>query len=406
VQENLGFIDLFAGAGGMSLGFESAGVRPLYAMEIDKWASDTYRENHHAPIEQGDICDVTDTQIRQMRDLNADVIIGGPPCQGFSHSNAANKDPRDPRNSLFREFVRFMKILKPRAVVIENVPGLLKTKTEEGKSVISLIAHSFDEIGYSCQWRLLEASAFGVPQQRQRLFIVGIDRDRLINFQWPVPTHGSPEQHSLFDTIQLQKQVPLWDAISDLPQCIAETFDPEQTYSMPAQNPFQTAMRAGAPPRIYNHEPMRHTERIVQRFSEIQLGFSESDVREELRPRQRGNPLVLSVKGYDQNSRRQDPNAVCNTVVASSHTNFIHPFLNRNFTVRELMRIQSFPDRYIAHGKRAVLSKKLSIRKGLVDDIYLDQRSQVGNAVPPLLAAAVARKIIAASTSRLNSNAA
>ncbi len=133
---------------------------------------------------------------------------------------------------------------------------------------------------------------------------------------------------------------------------------------------------------------MRHTERIVKRFEQITYGQSEDNLPEEFSPMRRGDPSMRSGKRYSQNSRRQHPDVPCNTIVASSHTNFIHPFLHRNFTVREMMRIQSIPDAFELRGKRAVLSKKLSLKKGLSEDVYLDQRMQVGNAVPPLLARA------------------
>lgn len=402
--DTFGFIDLFAGAGGLSLGFELAGARPLYAVECDKWAALTYRTNHpHVKVEERDITELSDGEISQLRSLGADLLVGGPPCQGFSHSNL-NRDPKDPRNSLFQEFIRFMKILRPRAVVIENVPGLLRTKTAAGEAVISVISASFDAIGYDCCWQVLEASSFGVPQQRQRLFIVGIDRERPADFIWPVPTHEVTAQPSLFGAVE--PQVTLWDAISDLPQCTSETYDPKQAYISSPRNAYQRFSREGAAAIIHNHEPMRHTARIVERFAEIKFGSSEADVRMDLRPRKRGSPDEISDRAYDQNSRRQHPDRVCNTVVASSHTNFIHPYLNRNFTVRELMRIQSFPDRYVACGKRAVLSKKLSLKKGLLDDIYLDQRSQIGNAVPPLLARALANAVLSALQPTVRSNAA
>jgi DNA (cytosine-5)-methyltransferase 1 len=153
-------------------------------------------------------------------------------------------------------------------------------------------------------------------------------------------------------------------------------------------------MRLGAKTPITNHEPMKHTDRVVERFKQISYGQSEASVAEALRPRKRGAPTELSDSAYSQNSRRQHPERPCNTIVSSSHTNFIHPYLHRNFTVREIARIQSFPDRFQFLGKRAVLSKSLSIKKGYLDDIYLDQRMQIGNAVPPILAEHLAEAIM------------
>src|SRR5262249_34365257 len=125
VNRPVRIIDLFAGAGGMSLGFEMAGAVPVYAIEVDKWAALTYRKNNpRVVVDERDIESISTSEIEILRDLNADMVIGGPPCQGFSHSNVVNRDPRDPRNSLFMYFIRFISIIRPTIAVIENVPGL------------------------------------------------------------------------------------------------------------------------------------------------------------------------------------------------------------------------------------------------------------------------------------------
>ena len=393
-------VDLFAGAGGLSLGFNWAGFKTIYALEQDKWASETYAANHpEVKVDVRDIRFISDAEIKAMIDVEPDVIVGGPPCQGFSHANTANKDPKDPRNSLFQDFVRFARLLNPRVCVIENVPGLLKTKLADGTFAIEAIKKSFQDIGYQACWKVLNSAEYGVPQKRERLFIVAQRIDSQLSvIPWPEVTHypnSQSVQTSLFEQEMSASEcfVTLWDAISDLPQIYAEDLQKNLSYSSPPQNKFQTEMRLHKSTAIYNHEPMRHTSRITERFKVIGLGQSESDVPEHLRPRRRGGNGETSGIVYDQNSRRQDPDSPCSAIVASSHTNFIHPFLHRNFTVREMMRIQSFPDSYIVKGKRAVLSKSLSIKKGYVDDIYLDQRAQIGNAVPPKLAFAVGQMI-------------
>ena len=388
--------DLFAGAGGLSHGFSLAGIESTYALEQDKWAGETYAKNNpNVKLEIRDIRDIADEEIARIGVQFPDVIVGGPPCQGFSHANTANKDSKDPRNSLFREFIRFVKVIRPPLCVIENVPGLLRTKLVNGTMAIDAIHDAFSEIGYGTSWKILNAVDFGVPQRRDRLFIIGMRRELgFTSFPWPEATHQSSDglmQIDLFDSPNGSgnSQVSLWDAISDLPQIYATEWHEGLSYPKAPTNAYQAQMRKFASELVFNHEPMRHTARITERFESIGHGQSEADVPEHLRPRRRGGNGELSGIVYDQNSRRQHPSTPCNAMVASSHTNFIHPHLNRNFTVREMMRIQSFPDHYVVCGKRAVLSKKLSIKKGYTDDVYLDQRAQIGNAVPPLLAQAV-----------------
>ncbi len=396
------YIDLFAGAGGLSLGLERAGFRGVIAVEQDKWAAETYCANHPGiPMHVRDIQAIGDSEIRQLVRDPVDVIVGGPPCQGFSHANTAKRDPKDPRNSLFQDFVRFARVVQPAICIVENVPGLLRTKMSSGLPAISAIESAFHEIGYSAKWKVLNAADFGVPQIRERLFIVAIREDLCgLEFEWPSATHTShrrDEQADLFSgEASMQRQVTLWEAISDLPQICADDGAPASPYSTPPSNKYQEEMRENEPALLENHEPMRHTKRIVERFAAIGYGQSEADVPEHLRPRKRGGSGEISGIVYDQNSRRQSPDQPCNAIVASSHTNFIHPFLHRNFTVREMMRIQSFPDWFVARGKRAVLSKKLSAKKGYVDDVYLDQRAQIGNAVPPRLGQAVGAAALSA----------
>lgn len=391
-------VDLFAGAGGLSLGFEWAGMDVTLAIEMDAWATDTYAVNlPKATLLQRDITTISDTEISALAQGPIDIVIGGPPCQGFSHSNTTNKDPRDPRNSLFEEFIRFLKVLQPRACLIENVKGLLTSKTVSGKPVLDVIREELLAAGYVSDAKVLNAVDYGVPQQRERLFIVGWRGDELPGSPWPLPSHLrglTDTQGELFGSANPRKVVTLWEAISDLPQVTWEDCGTNLMYRTPPANPYQQLMRQLAPSKLHNFEPMRHTRRIIERFATIGFGQSEATIAEHLRPRRRTRISdEQSGGGYGQNSRRQRPDRPCNTVVASSHTNYIHPFLNRNFTVRELARVQSFPDWFEFRGKRAVLSKKLCERKGLLDDMHLDQMGQVGNAVPPLLAKALAESL-------------
>lgn len=387
--------DLFAGCGGMSLGFSMAKFDITSAVEIDKWAAETYAENFGSDhILTTDITKITNEELSQGKLGFPDIIVGGPPCQGFSVSNSLNKDINDPRNSLFRDFIRVAGVLRPKICVIENVKGLLSTKTTNDKRVIDIIVSEFKKIGFKTEYKLLNAANYGVPQIRERLFIVAVREDVQTAFSWPVETHSysKGKNGNVQLSFQENQYVSLWDSLSDLND-LSNPKNASLPYQSEPKNDYQRYLRSKKVSFILNHEPMKHTTRIIERFKQIGFGESEASVAHELRPRRRGESTEISGNAFSQNSRRQLPDLPCNTVVSSSHTNFIHPFLHRNFTVRELARIQSFPDNFIFKGKRAVLSKSLSIKKGYVDDIYLDQRMQIGNAVPPLLAKAIALEI-------------
>jgi DNA (cytosine-5)-methyltransferase 1 len=387
-------VDLFAGAGGLSLGFHQAGVEITHAVEEDVWAAETYSRNlHKTRMHVGDIRAIQPSDLTDGGPVKIDFVVGGPPCQGFSVANV-NRDPLDPRNSLFEDFIRVVSALKPVACLIENVKGLLETRTARRRRVIDVISDEFSRIGYSSSWRVLDAASYGVPQSRERLFIYAESGNEANSFMWPRPTHLRSDRGGTQGTIDgqlvLHAPVTLWEAISDLPSPTLVGSKMGDPYAHPPMNAFQIEMRRDAPLILSNHEGMRHTARIVERYRQIGFGQSESDVAKDLLPRKRGMPARISGVAYDQNARRQRPDRPCSTIPASSHSNFLHPFEHRNFTIRELARIQSFPDWFTFYGKRAVLSRKLLLKKGLTDDAHLDQRTQVGNAVPPLLAKALA----------------
>lgn len=366
-------IDLFAGCGGLSLGFEMAGFHIPVAIEKDEWASETYRKNHPGTkVITDDITQILDlSTILPSSTMVIDGIIGGPPCQGFSLSG--NRDKNDPRNSLFMEFVRFVKHFQPRFFVMENVAGILSMKTKNGESVKELIIHEFEEIGYTLEIFTLNAAEFGVPQSRVRVFFIGLRNDI------PYVKERIEPKGMFFG----EAQRTIADAIMDLPQIGAGEGAEKMAYTTLPKNEYQEWARHNST-EVYNHISMRHTPRLVERFKQIQFGQSVSDVAEEFQQRKRGEADKISGKSYSQNNMRPYPNRPSPTIPASFQSNFVHPYLNRNYTAREGARLQSFPDTYIFCGKRTTMSWEKN----------LSQYQQIGNAVPPLLANAIAKSIV------------
>lgn len=362
-------IDLFAGCGGMSLGFEMAGFNPVLAIEKDEWAAETYQFNRqNAHIFVGDITEIKSP--KQQFDLrNISGIIGGPPCQGFSVSGF--RDPKDPRNSLFMDYMRFVQDFKPNFFIMENVPGILSSKTKTGQLVKQVICSVAKDSGYNVEILQLNAADYGVPQARNRVFFIGIRDDFPFVPQFLIPKK-----------ITENNQISLWNAISDLPQIEAGQGEDNSDYAKTEQNEYQKWARKNSL-KVNNHISMRHTQRLVERFKCIGWGQSLADVPQEHMQRQRGNAEKISGKVYSQNNMRPYPDRPSPTLPACFQSNFVHPYLNRNFTAREGARLQSFPDNYIFKGKRTTMSWEKN----------LSQFQQIGNAVPPLLAKALALMI-------------
>lgn len=381
-------LDVFAGAGGFSLGFQLAGFNVIGAIEKDKWAAETFQFNHpDATVLVGDIENMSEEYIVNAIKQKPDIIIGGPPCQGYSICRKNAGDPKDPRNSLFTEFLRMARIFNPEILVMENVPNIVNAKTAKKEKVVEIIKKELELLGYFVEMKLLNAYDYGVPQNRTRFFIVGTKKK--IKNVFPEKTHYIDE------VVEGLKPCPtLWQAISDLPEIEAREGSEIMEYTKAAENDYQKLLRSGSD-KVYNHVAMKHTKRVVERFANMTWGQSVSDIKiEHLKPMQRNGNGAISEKSYDQNSRRMHPNKICNTITAAFYSNFVHPYKNRNFTAREGARIQSFPDWYVFKGKPTVVSKKLLEREGRTGEAYLCQYSQIGNAVPPLLAKALADNLI------------
>lgn len=386
-------LDTFAGAGGFSLGFESAGCEVVGGIELDSWASQTFAHNHKGAIViQRDIQCVSDEELSDaFEDRKPDILLGGPPCQGFSICRKNAGDATDPRNSLFVEFLRTARVLQPDYVIMENVPNIENARTHSGESVIGIVERELRILGYHVGHRILEATDFGIPQIRRRMFVVAsvhpLDRP------FPEPTHSvQSDCGELFGRAQ-QRCPTLLEAISDLPPLSAGEGSEEQHYHTEPANEYQRTLRKGSG-WVWNHTAMNHTKRVVERFSSMACGQSVSDVAKHLRPLRRNGNGEISGKMYDQNNRRMHPDRPCHTIPASFYANFVHPYQHRNFTPREGARLQSFPDWFVFKGKPTVVSHKLLAREGRTEEKHLCQYNQIGNAVPPLLAKALAANLL------------
>ena len=350
-------IDLFCGCGGFSLGFQQAGF--TIAMGIDNWmdATVTYKNNFNKAIVLNE--DIKDVDGKKIIDMfgegldEVDVIIGGPPCQGFSVSGKRNEN--DPRNVLYKSFVDIVEHIKPKVFVMENVPGIIRLF--DGKVLESVLA-DFSAIGYEVSHSILSADDFGVPQKRRRVFFVGINKEKIKKtkrFDFPLPTHGNETG-----------MLPLTskDAISDLDfvpddRVLGEKIE----YVLQPQNEYQRKMRMGSK-FVLNHTVTLHKERTKEIIAMVPDGGNYKTLPEELWTTRKVNIAWT----------RMDSNKPCFTI-DTGHNHHFHYKANRVPTVRESARIQSFPDTFEFIGIRT------------------SQFKQVGNAVPPLLAEVIAAEI-------------
>lgn len=366
--------DLFSGCGGLTKGFSMAGIRSVFASDIDENCEKTFSINFpDVPFLRKDVTQITKAEVDRLTgDVIPDIIIGGPPCQGFSLANKRrNKVADDPRNRLFYGFVKFINWYSPRVFVMENVKGLLSMK---GGVVIETIMdefrHAGDYGGYNVASQVLLASDYGVPQNRERVIIIGIRRDIGLLPRFPEP-------------LPLDHRVTVDEAISDLPHIESSQGEEVMAYPVEPQNVYQQMMRQNMN-YVTNHIAMHHTPRLIERFRAIRPGQSLIDVWETHGSVKRGAPNEKSEIKFGQNNQRLHGDQPAPTIAASFQSNFVHPHLNRNFTAREGARLQSFPDDFIFDGMRT----KMSWEKGL------SQYQQIGNAVPPLLAKAIGECVI------------
>ena len=339
-MKNYTVLDLFSGCGGMSLGFEQAGFNIKLGIDNCQDALATFESNHHdSKILNADLSQLNPSIIANNTfNTDIDLVIGGPPCQGFSIAGKRIID--DSRNQLYRSFVRFVKYFKPKAFVMENVPNILSM----GKGTVKdNILRDFQKLGYNVSYKVLLASDFGVPQNRKRAIFIGTQKSDHFSF----PT-GSEEK------------ITSKDAISDLPE---NSVNDGASYQIKPSSLYQKQMRH-ASLGIFNHTITQHMEKTIQTIAMVPDGGNYKDLPQELHKTRKVNIAWTRL-----NSERPS------FTIDTGHRHHFHYLFNRVPTVRESARIQSFPDNFVFKGSKT------------------SQYKQVGNAVPPLLAKALANNM-------------
>ena len=357
-------LDLFCGAGGLSWGFEKAGFDVSYGLDFWEPAVKTFQANHpKAKAFKVDVTKVADSQLREWF-KEVSVVIGGPPCQGFSTAGKRALD--DPRNRLVKEFLRVVKVLLPEAFVMENVEGFTSFN---GGALVNELTEEFVKLGYELTYGILDAVNYGVPQRRKRFFIVGI-RDKILKPSFPSPTHRGRNRNELLFHEKLKPPLTFTDATSDLP--LIQAGEKAEKYATSPQNEYQKWIRDGSS-KLTLHEAPKHKPYLIELIKRIPQGKSVFDVINEI-------PENLRPKsGYPNSYKRIRADEPAPTITRNfttpSSANCIHPFAHRALTLREGARLQSFPDTYVFVGS------------------FTDKRLLIGNAVPPLLALAVAKSV-------------
>jgi DNA (cytosine-5)-methyltransferase 1 len=352
-------IDLFCGAGGLSEGFRQAGYRVLLGSDIDPVFGETFSRSHNgADFLAKPIQALSSAELLTRTGLakgQLDVLVGGPPCQGYSVYNHGRGE-HDPRAGLFREYLRIVSDLAPKWLVMENVTGLLSIS---GGQLIQTITDEIAKLGYAVEWRILRAEDYGVPQERRRVIFIANRIGADIIF----PRIGYGEGLQPFTTI--------WDAIGDLPLSVSESM---ADYAIAPSTRYQSAMRKGNP-RLNNHYGPKLGKANLERIRHIPQGGSWRDIPFELLP-----DGMKRAKRSDHTKRYGRPrltDLAC-TILTKCDIHwgaYIHPIENRAFTVREAARLQAFPDDFVFYGSMT------------------EQFVQIGNAVPPMLANAIASSI-------------
>lgn len=341
MENVLNCIDLFCGCGGLSLGFEKAGINVLVGIDAWQDAITTFNYNHkNSKGICADLSTLEPSEIeKELNGKSVDLIIGGPPCQGFSVAGKRIVD--DVRNKLYKNFVRFVEYYKPKAFMMENVPNILSIG---GGIVRDSIVKDFSDLGYKVVYKVLTASNYGTPQNRRRAVFVGFKDGK--EFIFPQQT--------------VEQLVTSYEALSDLPE---NSLEDGSDYPMPTNCDYQKLMRCNSS-KIYNHQITEHSDKTKEIIALVPDGGNYKNLPPELQQTRK-----VHIAWTRLNS--QKPSFTIDT----GHRHHFHYKWNRIPTVRESARIQSFPDDFIFLGTKT------------------SQYKQVGNAVPPLMAEAIAKKL-------------
>lgn len=349
-EKKLNVIDLFCGCGGASMGFIHAGFNVILGVDNDAAALNTFQANHYnSKILKGDLS--AKETVEEMKELigenSIDVIIAGPPCQGFSLTGPRNFD--DERNKLYLAVIEAVKVFKPQAFVIENVPGMATLYDGQVKDEI---IKRFKSLKYNVTPpQILCAADYGVPQMRKRLVFVGL-KEELGEYEYPQPTHN-PDNY-----------ITCGDALSDLPSRECELGKDEDIYTSPPVTEYQKSMRGNCN-TLFNHTATNHSEMVKSVITLVPEGGNYKDL-----------PSGVGESRKFNEAWTRYHSAKPSRTIDTGHRNHFHYKYNRVPTIRENARLQSFPDSFVFFGTRT------------------QQNKQVGNAVPPLLGYHIALKLI------------
>lgn len=307
-EKKMNYIDLFSGAGGMTLGFEEQNFENVFSVEYEKEYAMTYKQNfpnHNILVR--DIRNIKNSEVKKLTNgLDVDVVIGGPPCQGFSMAgNIGRSFLEDERNDLFKEFLRFVDIIKPKMFVMENVSRMVSH--DKGKT-IQKIKESFEGVGYSVQYKVLQTEKYGIPQKRQRMIMVGTTGQ---HFDYPQ---------------EIEDRMTVIEAIGDLEE-----------------------LKNGGKSQIDpNHFAMNHTQSMLEKMAYISDGGTREQIPENLRPRSGDSRKYIK---YDSSKP--------SVTVTGDMRKIFHYSQNRALTPRELARLQTFPDTFLFKGKSISIQQQI-----------------------------------------------